>query len=383
MHLRSTSVLPKTFESIQALRAIAALFVTFFHLSVKMDQVNLPVPWLRCFKGGFGGVDLFFIISGFIITHTNLSKLDSPTQLLSYFKKRLVRIYSIYWLIFGLAGLALFMLHHVAPSLQWLSYPFNLGRIARALTLLPTHDSILPVTWTLSHELYFYLLFGLVVASRFLVVVPIVVLTATLVAGLAALAGQSVFDFWLHDFLLSPFNLEFGFGILAYFLVRRFSFPIPLPVFWVAVLAFFGAGELVDSSEIWLRVWCLGIPATVILLGLVGFEQSERFRYPAWLLRLGDASYVLYLIHIPAIMVLTHALLMLLLPQFVLVGNFVLIGVLCWLSGQIHQRVEKPMLVWIHSGQYRIFGFKYRVTLLDLLRASVEKILGTHKMTIR
>jgi exopolysaccharide production protein ExoZ len=352
MPLCSTTTLPKSFASIQALRALAALLVTIFHVSMKMEDVAIYSPFLRCFKAGFGGVDLFFVISGFIITHSSLSKTNRPNQLIPYLKKRFGRIYVIYWLVFLLASTLFLWLNAFAPSLKWLSYGFNPVETAKALTLFPFHESLLPVTWTLSYELYFYLLFGLLIVSRYFLVIPLVLIAATVLNGLATGAGQPpLFTFSYHSFLLSPFNLEFCFGVVAYFLARRYAFTIH-PV-WVAisVLLFFLAGELIDPSEIGMRIWGFGVPATVILLGLVRWELSGYFPYPEWLLKLGDASYLLYLIHIPAIMMLTQALMILGFSNYVVLANVLMVCFLAWFSWQMHHRVEKPLLGWLTTSR--------------------------------
>jgi exopolysaccharide production protein ExoZ len=384
MLLRPANSLPKTLESIQVLRAVAALLVTIFHLSIKMETVAIHSPILRCFKSGFGGVDLFFIISGYIITHTNLSKINHPDQLASYLKKRFGRIYSIYWLIVSLASIFLIWLHYVAPSLKWLPYSFDVIGILKALTLVPSHESTLPVTWTLSYEVYFYILFGLVIASRLLLIVPVVILTATLISGFSSLTGlPSLFDFRFNDFFFSPFNMEFCFGIGAYFITRRYRFKAPLILAGIAIIFFFVAGEFIDSSEIWLRIWGLGIPATVILMSLVSWELSYNLHYPAWLLKLGDASYILYLIHVPAIMVLTQALMLMNLSGFVLCANFLLIACMIWFSWQTHISIEKPLLRWINSEPIKVSDRKGWVIGAFRLRIVTSKPQPAHKLLAR
>ncbi|KAA9345407.1 acyltransferase family protein [Larkinella humicola] len=348
MLLCSTTSLPKSFASVQALRALAALLVTIFHVSMKMEDVAIYSPFLRCFKAGFGGVDLFFVISGFIITHTNGSIMNRPDQLIPYVKKRFGRIYSIYWLVFLLAGALFLGLNAFAPSLRWLSYGLNPVEIVKALTLFPFHESLLPVTWTLSYELYFYVLFGLLIVSRYFMIIPVVLVAATVLNGLPT--GQPpLFEFRYHSFLLSPFILEFCFGVGAYLLARRYVFEIHPLLMMLAAGFFFLTGEWVDPADHWLRITGFGLPATVLLLGLIRWEVANRFSYPDWLLKLGDSSYLLYLIHVPAVMILTQALMILGFSTYVVVANIVLVALLAWFSWQAHRWVEKPLLHWIYT----------------------------------
>lgn len=352
MLLCSTTTLPKSFASIQALRALAALLVTIFHVFMKMEDVAIYSPFLRCFKAGFGGVDLFFVISGFIITHTSLSKINRPDQLIPYLKKRFGRIYSIYWLVLASAGALYLWLNAFAPSLKWLSYTLNPVEIAKTLTLFPFHESLLPVTWTLSYELYFYVLFGLLIVSRYFLVIPLFLIAATVLNGLATGAGQPpLFTFSNHSFLLSPFNLEFCFGVVAYLLARRYNFKIHPALMILAAGLFFLTGEWVAPADFWLRIGGFGLPATILLLGLIRREVSNRFSYPAWLLKLGDASYLLYLIHVPAIMMLTQALMILGFSNYVVLANVLLVAFLAWFSWQAHRWVEKPLLHWLHASR--------------------------------
>ncbi|WP_185731407.1 acyltransferase family protein [Larkinella rosea] len=382
MITQTSTCRPKSIESIRALRAVAALLVTLFHLAMKMETTTIHSPVLRCFKSGFGGVDVFFIISGFIITHTNLTKINCPHLLPTYLKKRLGRIYAIYWPTVLLATLLLLWLSRLAPALQWLSFPVNPVGVLKAVVLLPTHESTLPVTWTLSYEIYFYVLFGLVIASRFLLIIPLFILGATLLTGLAECFGKTaLFQFPFHDFFFSPFNLEFCLGIGVYFLTRRCTFKISRSVVAAAIGCFFLTGELIDPALIWQRILGFGIPGSVILAGLVSWEQSDRCRYPDWLLKLGDASYILYLIHVPIIMVLTQAMMRLSLSDYVVTANFILIGVLCWGSWQLHLRIEKPILAWISIRQFRPIGFRNRFTGISLMR--IGKPQTAHKMVTR
>ncbi len=146
---RSTSVGPVSvrrvsaeLQSIQALRAIAATSVILVH-----------IPFIG--KGAFG-VDIFFVISGFIICY--ISSLNSDDFLL----KRVFRIVPLYWL--GTFGV--FLLALVVPA--WLNATTaNLTDLAKSLFLIPYKREdggtfpMLFLGWTLEYEMFFYFAFGL------------------------------------------------------------------------------------------------------------------------------------------------------------------------------------------------------------------------------
>ncbi len=92
----------------------------------------------------------------------------------------------------------------------------------------------------MSYELYFYTLFALVIASSYFLIIPIVLVSATLLNSLATVAGlPALFEFSFHSFLLSPFNLEFFFGVVAYVLISRYSFTIHPVLLALSVSLFF------------------------------------------------------------------------------------------------------------------------------------------------
>lgn len=219
--------------------------------------------------------------------------------------------------------------------------------------------------------------------SRTLLVVPAFVLATTVLTGLASWAGYPPF-WWFpfQDFLFSPFDLEFGFGIAAYWIIRRYPVRIPPVGLGAGVCLVLLTGEFAAPSDFWLRVWGFGIPSTLLLMYVVQRETAGRALYPVWLLKLGNASYILYLVHVPAIMVLTHALLMLRWPQTILPANFALIGFLSWLSWQLHQRVEKPLLRWLHSRPALSGASQHRPAKRYLLRLTTGKPPSTPEIIV-
>jgi peptidoglycan/LPS O-acetylase OafA/YrhL len=127
---------------LELLRFIAAALVLFFHISV--------------IGVGEFGVDIFFIISGFVMMYS------TQTDSRNFFLKRLIRIVPLYWLV----TIITFSFYYIFPS--FFSLPSNdLSHLVMSLLFIPFdkngsgHAPILSVGWTLNYEMYFYFLFSL------------------------------------------------------------------------------------------------------------------------------------------------------------------------------------------------------------------------------
>lgn len=144
------------FQNIQVLRAVAALLVVIGHLQPLFERID---PRLGFVGLGRAGVDLFFVISGFVMVHTT-KRADPSPALFTY--RRITRIVPLYWLL----TLTVFVLALVAPSLLGASRPDPVW-FAKSLGFIPfakgdgTMNPLLPVGWSLNYEMAFYGVFAL------------------------------------------------------------------------------------------------------------------------------------------------------------------------------------------------------------------------------
>jgi peptidoglycan/LPS O-acetylase OafA/YrhL len=146
----------RTLLNLHLLRAVAALSVVYFHTTSEAG-LNLPV------NVGAHGVDIFFVISGFIVTYVSVR---SPDR---FFARRVIRVVPFYWT----ATVALFSLAAFAPHLLRSTQP-DLEQLVCSLFFVPRETSYAGVVptlvlgWSLNYEMYFYLMFAvaLVVARR-------------------------------------------------------------------------------------------------------------------------------------------------------------------------------------------------------------------------
>jgi exopolysaccharide production protein ExoZ len=284
-------VTSKGLNNIQALRAAAALLVVFVHLDVFLKQIGY-----RPF--GAGGVDLFFVISGFIMVYTTYGR---PVHAVDFLLSRITRIVPIYWLItFAVFGVAL-----LAPALVQgtTADPVQLLKSLVFVPFVKSSGAVQPVLfsgWTLNFEMFFYALFavGLAFANRRLGIAAVVGSLAALVVAGAVLHPANV----AAEFYTRPVILEFAGGMLLCLLVQRRTSQAVSHAFhavWIAVgmIALLAIVVLPDRLPDVSSVITTGIPAIACVAAAVLLNQSGVVTANRVLLLLGNASYSIYLTH--------------------------------------------------------------------------------------
>jgi len=283
--------------SIQVLRALAALSVAFDHVARYEfgRQYGLPDA-LPSFEIGNVGVDLFFVISGFVMVYSSGGFFGRARAPQEFFLRRLARIVPLYWLTTSivLAYLLLqyrdlaranFSLASVVASYLFVPYPQLDG------LMVPVHG----VGWTLNYEMFFYacFCFALLFSRRTGVVLLSVALLA-LVALNQFMPLPNPIGYWA-----APIILEFVFGMLIA-LGLRAGFRVPSPLAGCIVAIALLALAAVDRWGMGIvpRVVALGGPCAAIV-GALALARSTAKPGPVWraLSLLGDASYSLYLLH--------------------------------------------------------------------------------------
>lgn len=285
-----------TIEGIQYLRGIAALMVVLYHARLSVFGSDAwPIF-------GYAGVDIFFVISGFVMSHAtrsfnitaNLKSRIANTY--EFFRKRFIRIAPLYFL--GLIWVSrrdliqgnislnlikdfLFIPH---PNLE---YPGML-----APTLLQG--------WTLNYEMFFYLIFGVsLLLNKLRLIMVIASLSLLVMLGIFFKPPSTTFDpnsffdilfyFYTRDILL-----EFGLGIIAHrifiwsenFKASNLLLATSTTIGFIFLILF--------SAKTGIRGITLGIPAFVIVLS--ASKLCKGFKH-SFLNLLGDSSYAIYLFH--------------------------------------------------------------------------------------
>ena len=278
-----------SFVSIQALRAIASLLVFWGHaINAVTSAVAAEFPHLY---GPFG-VDLFFVISGFVMVYSSERLFGQPGAPITFIGRRLARIVPLYW-----AATAI---------LVWFVVPYASTKAVLGSLFfsphIPSEAPLLFVGWTLIFEMFFYSVFAIALLAkrRFAVVTSVIVfLICFSVAFSPEAAGPSTQPPASSGlaYLADPIIIEFVFGMMIALFYRA---GCRLPV-W-ATISFTSVGFiwLVTTMPSLPRPYSAGIAAALIVAGasLSSLPTPKSSPFIRGLMFLGDISYSLYCTHL-------------------------------------------------------------------------------------
>jgi exopolysaccharide production protein ExoZ len=275
--------------SVQALRAIAAISVVICHFSqvelMLIGRPNDPTPLYPLASG----VDLFFVISGFVMVYSSEDLFSVPGGAYAFLVRRVARIVPIYWITTAIA-VPVLDLHadwaSVITSYLFIPYRAADGRI------VPLNG----VGWTLNFEMLFYVLFAATICLSRRAAVPslCVLLGGMVLLGYWASPQQAALEIWSD-----PIVLEFAFGMLIATLYRHgtcvpWALRFCLVVSGIVAIWVSSPGSPPSGNRFLL--W--GIPAAVIVAATVlGKRDADSGPTTSCINLLGGSSYSLYLIH--------------------------------------------------------------------------------------
>jgi exopolysaccharide production protein ExoZ len=347
--------------AIQILRAVAALMVAWHHarheaglLAARgagpaLDPGTL-LPW-------WAGVDLFFVISGFVIAHAGGRLAGRPSGRARFLAHRIARVVPLYWLVSLLyLGLALARPDLLGDAAALVRDPCSLVASFLFWPAARPDGTVQPVYglgWTLNYEAFFYVLYAAGLGfGRRAAIAALAVLLILLVALGALVPGLPVpIRFWTD-----PIVLEFAAGAalaLAYQGGIRPANPLRLGF---AILG--GAGLIVAARVLaglgeadgFLRPLLVGGPACLLVAAALGQPRNaaQVARLPApvrGLVGLGDASYALYLVHPFALRLVREALVRLGLAAALHPwgGMALMLGASAAAALLVHRFVERPL----------------------------------------
>lgn len=293
----------KKIDSVQLLRAFAALSVMFFHYRLIIG----PSVVGDFFNWGSIGVDLFFVISGFIMAYTTLQTPPNAYGAIKFIRNRFIRIMPVYYILLLVAFL-------LGGAMSTFHYPEKVTNLISAITfsvytpdtgpLYTPGKGLFNVRWTLNYELYFYMIFSLILLSQHrakLLVLwglsMVVIIPALLSYDISLSTKGYMMDSVSARFLTNPIILEFIFGAMIGLLYKHivsikktYSKIIFITTLFVVAIGIYTGkihGSNVQSS-------------LFMVLLLVAFLLENDFISkitPRFLIYIGNISFSLYLVH--------------------------------------------------------------------------------------
>jgi exopolysaccharide production protein ExoZ len=278
-------------QSIQIMRGVASLLVVLTHIEVKGSQYGNGA--LKGFSVGGAGVDLFFIISGYVMCISTYARQVNFSQ---FIIRRIQRILPLYWLVTTIA----LIVYLYKPDL--VNSSGGETSIFASYTLIPNGEKLLNQNgWTLSYEFFFYFVFGAFLSRG---TYKAMQASSLILLSLVIIGLCSAFNEYLFNFFTSSYFVEFVFGMGCFYLFNMKAILVDpkygAGLIVLGLLLFYLQEVLaIPYSEKWRGVvWGMKVlPIFAGLLSLEGLIRRSASLIKRVLLEIGNSSYSLYLIH--------------------------------------------------------------------------------------
>ena len=307
---------------LDGLRGIAIVLVMLHHFTHYEQTTGFDGPIASVLAFCWTGVDLFFVLSGFLITGILLDTRDSKGYFTTFYARRILRIFPLYYLVVFLSFIVLpkfpalysvlsgVPLAEQVPVPQW---PYWLYLMNISIAAGGWVHGILDTGWSLAIEEQFYLVWPLVVwlcPRRLVALLCAVILVAEPIARIYARAIDYP-SLWL--FVLTWYRLD-GLAIGALLAVAQRRGLFPLLDRWVSVVVIACVGGLIVCAILGGHPWwwnrrmqqygytIIAVLAGAMLVSAINRPAGSlwpRMLSAGWLRAFGKYSYALYLIHVP------------------------------------------------------------------------------------
>jgi peptidoglycan/LPS O-acetylase OafA/YrhL len=315
-------------KEIDGLRAIAVIVVMLFHTGFQF------------ISGGFLGVDIFFVISGFIMMYIHGNDFQRKNISINFLKKRIIRVIPLYWFLTAAAAVLLF----IVPSIFGGGKIFQIKHVLSSFLFIPYNNSIgLPIPiigpgWSLNYEMYFYLIFSMLLLfpKKYFLKSITGFFLISILCSLFSVENEII------KMITNPMLLEFLFGIYIAKLYDLKRLPNFILLIGMATILFFT--NIIIHFNIDYRIFFYGINASFIVMGLLAYEQNIGFKKPnKILLFLAKISYSLYLSH-----VFSYKLVLKIIPSKITISHpdLVIVFTICCsilIAYLINIAMEKPI----------------------------------------
>jgi len=338
------------FENLQVLRAVSAILVMLTHIlheiSMTATKMGKDAPTWAADHFPYGvGVDIFFILSGFLMVYTSQNIFGQKGAWKAFLKKRFIRIVPLYWFYTSVMVIALFLFPRVFDTAI-----FDWKHITQSYLFIP-HERpsggirpVLSLGWTLNLEMFFY---GMFAMFLFLSRRHLTLLIAILFLGLSCAnilgfinSNNAVLFFWSN-----PIIMEFAFGmIIAHLYIQGYRLPFiaaPIGILVCAMIFFFVPTlPLLNSlADNFIPKFLIAVIAVCVL---TLSKNARQMRMPKLLKELGNSSYTLYLAH--PFFIGAVALIVIFMDLSVWMHLFLSVFVCIMGSYLAYMFIEKPML---------------------------------------
>jgi exopolysaccharide production protein ExoZ len=289
----------KKLDSIQVLRAVAAILVIFCHGAGEITANHptvAPNLWLLINEKGLFGVDIFFVVSGFVMMHIISGRPRGGAAATRFLSERVLRVVPLYWV----TTLLSVVVGVVMPALKHKN-AYSATYVMRSLLFLPSvnpstgaPEPVLGLGWTLNYEMFFYVVISVVLFLGIRrVFAAVLAIFVTLVAlGAWFNPDDIVLRSWTHtiilEFVLGAMLAELRLSGFRIGTVGQFSLLAMGVISWLTVAP--------SSSQFVLRGIVWGLPAAAIFAAAT--LGRTPVGYPKLLTLIGDSSYSLYLTHL-------------------------------------------------------------------------------------
>ncbi|SFK55836.1 acyltransferase family protein [Methylocapsa palsarum] len=282
------------FTTLQAYRGVAALMVVLYHTDAFLWRSGKEFHYgsFQIFDFFDAGVQLFFVLSGFIILRTHRNDLGDRTRARLFIEKRITRLYPAY-----IAVTCLVILEYLVFPELGKNVDLGLGNIVSSLMLSPSgRQPVVAPAWTLEHEILFYAFFSLMIFRFRWGMAAFLAWQAGCLVNLIAGADQFPMDFF---FSANNLLFLFGMGVAAIAGRGRLRYPAAVAGFGAALLLAAGLHRSFSDAVPPVSAYVIryGLGAAILIAGLVELERSSQLRASRSLCILGDASYAVYLVH--------------------------------------------------------------------------------------
>ncbi len=296
----------KTYISLQVLYTFLASLLMVYHATQHYNNYGNKELFWNFFTFGDMGEDLLFVLMGFTVFYTSYHFIEKGKGYKEYMVYTLSRIFIVYWALIAIPGVIVWLInpdiHHSIANIKG-------DELWETLTMWFGHPRIAIITWVLTQLVFFAIIFGLAIISKKIIYLWYLILTMSFINLIdRATIGSQPFgnDVWYRIF--SPHNIEFAYGAVVYFLLKKGFLVKHYKLFLAfAIIMFFTMGVIQAQGTYnftYSRVLNSGIAAFLITFAVVNYAQFIPKAPDNIFVKLGEAEYIMLLIHGPILSII-------------------------------------------------------------------------------